>query len=107
MALVPENIQMQHLAWRAGFGENLPVINGWAKRKRKETVKKVLAGRDSDMEPLRVINETDLPDYKRLKEMNAEERRAIQKLNTDGIKDLNVSWMNAMIKTGQIGRAHV
>lgn len=104
MALVPEKIQMQHLAWRAGFGENLPVINGWTKRKRKETVKRVLAGRDSDMEPLRVINETDLPDYKKLKEMNAEERRAIQKLNTDGIKDLNVSWMNAMIKTDHPAR---
>lgn len=90
---------MQHLAWRAGFGENLPVIEGWGKRKRKETVKRVLAGQDKEMEELRVINETDLPDYKRLKDMNEEQRRAIQKLNTDGIKDLNVSWMNAMIKT--------
>ncbi|WP_295121705.1 DUF1800 domain-containing protein [uncultured Chitinophaga sp.] len=99
MALVPEKIQMQHLAWRAGFGENLPVIEGWGKRKRKETVKRVLAGQDKEMEELRVINETDLPDYKRLKDMNEEQRRAIQKLNTDGIKDLNVSWMNAMIKT--------
>ncbi|UYQ93226.1 DUF1800 domain-containing protein [Chitinophaga horti] len=99
MALVPEKIQMQHLAWRAGFGENLPVIEGWGKRKRKETVKRVLAGQDKEMEVLRVINETDLPDYKRLKDMNEEERRAVQKLNTDGIKDLNVSWMSAMIKT--------
>jgi uncharacterized protein (DUF1800 family) len=99
MALVPEKIQMQHLAWRAGFGENLPVIEGWGKRKRKETVKRILAGKDKEMEELRVINETGLPDYKRLKDMSAEQRRAIQKLNTDGIKDLNVSWMNAMIKT--------
>lgn len=99
MAPVPEHIQLQHLGWRAGFGESLPVIRSWAKKRRKEVVRKLILGPEAEPEPVRVVDETDLPDYKRTKSMGAEERKALQRMNTNGIKDLNVLWTHAMISS--------
>lgn len=98
MAVVPEQTQLQHLAWRAGFGESLPVIHAWTKKRRKEVVRKLILGPEAAaLDPVKVIDETDLPDYQRQKNMGAEERKAVQRMNTDGIKDLNVMWTHAMI----------
>lgn len=92
---------MQHLAWRAGFGESLPVVTAWSHRRRREIVNGLLAGsRQQPYEPVKVIDETDLPDYKRMKGMSPEERKMVRQMNTQGIKDLNISWLQAMIKTG-------
>ncbi len=88
---------MQHLGWRAGFGESLPEIRSWMKKKRKEVVRKVILGPAAAPSPIRVMDVTDLPDYQRQRNMGAEERKMVQRLNTDGIKDLNVLWSHAMI----------
>ncbi|MBC9911461.1 DUF1800 domain-containing protein [Chitinophaga varians] len=91
---------MQHLAWRAGFGETLPVISDWERRRRKEIVNKVLIGpKRAELESIDVINATDLPDYRRSKDMTAEQRKTVNEMNTQGIKDLNVAWMNMMQKS--------
>lgn len=97
MAPVPEHIQLQHLGWRAGFGESLPVIRSWAKKRRKEVVRKLILGPESELDPVKVVDETDLPDYRKQKNMGMEERKALQRMNTNGIKDLNVLWTHAMI----------
>ncbi|WP_236652684.1 DUF1800 domain-containing protein [Chitinophaga vietnamensis] len=100
MAAVAEKLQMQHLAWRAGFGETLPVITEWENKRRKEIVNKVLIGpKHASIESVDVINVTDLPDYKKLKGMTPEEKKVVQQMNNQGIKDLNVAWMNVMIKS--------
>ncbi|NLR64433.1 DUF1800 domain-containing protein [Chitinophaga varians] len=91
---------MQHLAWRAGFGETLPVISDWERRRRKEIVNKVLIGpKRAELESIDVINATDLPDYRRSKDMTAEQRKTVNEMNTQGIKDLSVAWMNMMQKS--------
>lgn len=100
MPEVDKKVEMQHLAWRAGFGETLPVISGWEKKRRKEIVNKVLIGpKRFELESVDVINVTDLPDYKRFKGMTQEERKAVREMNTQGIKDLNVAWMSMMVKS--------
>ncbi|WP_246269400.1 DUF1800 domain-containing protein [Chitinophaga oryzae] len=100
MPVVAKKLEMQHLAWRAGFGETLPVISGWEKRRRKEMVHKVLTGpKHAAFESVDVINATDLPDYKRAKDMTEEQRKTVRDMNTQGIKDLNVAWMNMMQKS--------
>lgn len=100
MAVVSEQTQLQHLGWRAGFGENLPVIHSWMKKRRKAVVRKILLGpEDTTPDPVKVIDETDLPDYKKQRNMGAEERRMVQRMNADGIKDLNVMWMYSMINS--------
>ncbi|WP_240646551.1 DUF1800 domain-containing protein [Chitinophaga rhizosphaerae] len=97
MPVVPLQTQMQHLGWRAGFGEGLPEIRSWMKKRRKEVVRKIILGPSDAPSPIRVVDETDLPDYRRQRNMGAEERKMVQRLNTDGIKDLNVLWSHAMI----------
>ncbi|WP_246485011.1 DUF1800 domain-containing protein [Chitinophaga qingshengii] len=100
MPVVAKKLEMQHLAWRAGFGETLPVISEWEKRRRKEIVNKVLIGpKRFELESVDVINATDLPDYKRFKDMSADQKKAVREMNTQGIKDLNVAWMNMMEKS--------
>ncbi|SKA08592.1 Uncharacterized conserved protein, DUF1800 family [Chitinophaga eiseniae] len=100
MPVVAKKLEMQHLAWRAGFGETLPVISDWEKRRRKEIVNKVLNGpKHAELESVDVINATDLPDYKRAKDMTEEQRKTVRQMNTQGIKDLNVAWMNMMQKS--------
>ncbi|HVI46939.1 MAG TPA: DUF1800 domain-containing protein [Chitinophaga sp.] len=100
MPAVSHKLEMQHLAWRAGFGETLPVISSWENRRRKEIVNKILIGpKNAEIESADVINITDLPDYKRLKEMSQDEKKKVNEMNTQGIKDLNVAWTNLMIKS--------
>ncbi|MGN7819909.1 DUF1800 domain-containing protein [Chitinophaga sp. 22536] len=100
MPVVAKKLEMQHLAWRAGFGETLPVISDWERRRRKEIVNKVLIGpKRAELESIDVINATDLPDYRRSKDMTAEQRKTVNEMNTQGIKDLSVAWMNMMQKS--------
>jgi uncharacterized protein (DUF1800 family) len=99
MALVSGKLQMQHLAWRAGFGEKFPVVESWARKSRKQIVDNVLIGSDKDKsEPLMVLDKSDLPDpHKAI--MTAEEKKMVQKMHIQGIKDLNVAWVNTMIES--------
>ncbi|WP_249219511.1 DUF1800 family protein [Chitinophaga sp. HK235] len=100
MPVVAKKVEMQHLAWRAGFGETLPVITEWEKRRRKEIVNKVLIGpKRAELESVDVINATDLPDYKRFRDMTEEQKKTVREMNTQGIKDLNVAWLNMMEKS--------
>jgi len=88
-------LQMQHLAWRAGFGESLPVIEQWTHKKRKQIVDNVLIGK-TKTDPLKIIDESDLPDIRR-KDMTKEEKNMMRKMENQGIKDLNIAWVNTMI----------
>jgi uncharacterized protein (DUF1800 family) len=92
--------QMQHLAWRAGFGETFPTISDWENKRRKDIVNKVLIGpKRVEIESVDVIGVSDLPDYKKMKSMTPEEKKNVQQMNNQGIKDLNVAWLNMMIKS--------
>lgn len=98
MAAVPEKLQMQHLAWRAGFGASLPVIEDWTHKRRRQVISKILTGPDRDVQaPLKVMDESDLPE--RTKEMSPEEKKELAKMNRRGIKDLNLSWIYEMVQT--------
>ncbi|PUZ29840.1 DUF1800 domain-containing protein [Chitinophaga parva] len=89
---------MQHLAWRAGFGETMPVITDWQNKRRNELVNKIVMGpAKAPLEPLYVIHDTDMPDYSRNKDMSTDQRKEIRQMNEQAIRDLNVSWMLEMI----------
>ncbi|WPQ63753.1 DUF1800 domain-containing protein [Chitinophaga sancti] len=96
--MVPEKLQMQHLAWRAGFGERYPVIADWTHKRRKQIVSKILIGPAKDeTTPIKIIDQSDLPDYRKKKDLDADTRKMVQQMNTQGIKDLNVSWVDEMV----------
>ncbi|MBW8685628.1 DUF1800 domain-containing protein [Chitinophaga sp. B61] len=89
---------MQHLAWRAGFGAPPSVINDWAHRKRRQVISKILAGPEKDpYTPLIVRDVAGLPE--RTKAMSPEEKKELNRMNRQGIKDLNIQWMNEMVQT--------
>jgi uncharacterized protein (DUF1800 family) len=89
---------MQHLAWRAGFGEPLPLVLEWTEKRRKKIVHQVLNGPEKQVvAPVEVINASDLPDYRKVKNMSAEERKQVRKMNNQGVKDLNIAWVKTMI----------
>lgn len=99
MVLSSETAQLQHLAWRAGFGENLPVIREQAAKRRKAVVKQLVNGPAGSKPPLmKVIDESELPDYRK-KDMAPEEKKQLRQMNTQGIKDLNIVWLNAMARS--------
>ncbi|WP_261387593.1 DUF1800 family protein [Chitinophaga pinensis] len=98
MPAVPEKLQMQHLAWRAGFGASPSVIEDWTHKKRRQVINKILAGPEKDVQtPLKVRDASDLPD--RGKMMSPEEKRALNRMNRQGVKDLNLQWMNEMVQS--------
>jgi len=99
MPPVSEKLQLQHLAWRAGFGEPLPVITKWTDKRRKEIVNKILIGKKDTLDAVAVISESDLPDYRKVKDMNAEQRKQVQQMNRQGVKDLNIAWTHTMINS--------
>ena len=98
MAAVPEKLQMQHLAWRAGFGAPPSVIEEWTHKKRRQVISKILAGPGKDVQtPLKVRDASDLPDWGKM--MSPEEKRELNKMNRQGIKDLNLQWMSEMVQS--------
>lgn len=98
MAVVDHQLQLQHLAWRAGFGEPISTISDWENKRRKEIVNKILMGKPKkSVNDVIVVSDSELPNFRRKKDMTAEERKQLQQMNTQGIKDLNVSWLNTMI----------
>jgi uncharacterized protein (DUF1800 family) len=93
----PGKLQMQHLAWRAGFGESRPVIEQWTHKRRKQIVDNVIIGKVKT-DSLKIIDQSDLPDIRR-KDMTQEEKKMMRKMENQGIKDLNIAWINTMIDT--------
>ncbi|RAJ04119.1 uncharacterized protein DUF1800 [Chitinophaga skermanii] len=92
-------VELQHLAWRAGFGEQMQTIQTWQSMKRKKLIDQILIGKQNELPPITVISLPGIPAYKRAKDMSAEERKAARKLNIDGIKQLNVQWLSAMVNS--------
>ncbi|SEK54748.1 Protein of unknown function [Chitinophaga rupis] len=99
MPPVSEKLQLQHLAWRAGFGEPLPVITKWTDKRRKEIVNKILIGKKDTLDAVAVISGSELPDYQKVKDMNEEQRKQMRQMNRQGVKDLNIAWTHAMINS--------
>ncbi|WP_217603476.1 DUF1800 family protein [Chitinophaga sp. GbtcB8] len=99
MPPVSEKLQLQHLAWRAGFGEPLPVITKWTDKRRKEIVNKILIGKKDTLDAVAVISGSELPDYRKVKDMNEEQRKQMRQMNRQGVKDLNIAWTHVMINS--------
>ena len=99
MTSISRKLQMQHLAWRAGFGENFSVIEDWSRKRRKQIVEKVLIGSEKDKsESLTIIRKEDLPEISK-SERTEEDKKMMRQMQVQGIKDLNISWINTMINS--------
>ncbi|SEW06344.1 Uncharacterized conserved protein, DUF1800 family [Chitinophaga sp. YR573] len=99
MPPISGKLQMQHLAWRAGFGESLPVIEEWSHKKRKQVVDKVLIGREKDqLTPLTLANPPEVSDTPK-SQMTKDEKKEKRQMEMQGIRDLNIAWINTMVNS--------
>lgn len=94
----------QHLLWRAGFGpavEQLPDLHRYTPREYFKALQKAstAAPIPLDVIPSVFKEEMDSPMAGRKRELGAEERKQRQQLSRDGIRQLNLTWMHAMINS--------
>jgi uncharacterized protein (DUF1800 family) len=104
-------LKNQHLMWRAGFGpavEQLDVLDSTSPDKLYKTLQKVSARRpqyiqaaDSSLQGLML----GIQDIGRLQkqEMSPEQRKEMRQKSREGIKSLNLYWLQEMVNTdGQL-----
>ena len=100
-------LKNQHLMWRAGFGpavEQLKVLDSTSPDKLYKTLQKTCARRpqyiqaaDSSLQGLML----GIQDIGRLQkqEMSPEQRKEMRQKSRDGIKSLNLYWLQEMVNT--------
>lgn len=99
-----KSIHNQHLLWRAGFGpavEQLPDLSRYTAKQYFASLQKASADTPIplDVIPAALKEELDNPMTGRKRELTAEERKQRQQLSREGIRQLNLTWMHAMINS--------
>ena len=94
----------QHLLWRAGFGpavEQLPDLHRYTPREYFKALQKASAAVPAPLDVIPSVfkEEMDSSMTGRKRELTAEERKQRQQLSRDGIRQLNLTWMHAMINS--------
>ena len=100
-------IKNQHLLWRAGFGPAVEQIGDLSKVSTKQLFKAMLKGSEKNPEPIHEADGTmqglmmGISDLGRIKrnELNAEEKKMLQQKLREGVRNLNLAWMNEMINS--------
>jgi uncharacterized protein (DUF1800 family) len=98
------SLHNQHLLWRAGFGpavEQLPDLHRFTAKQYFTALQKASAASPVplDVIPAALKEEMDSPMAGRRRELTAEERKERQQLSREGIRQLNLTWMHAMINS--------
>ncbi|SFV29964.1 DUF1800 domain-containing protein [Thermoflavifilum thermophilum] len=94
----------QHLAWRAGFGIDRQTLLQWQSMSLKHVVKTLLRQHQSmptilQTEEGRQLRE-QLPSLsRRFLQLTADEKKQLQKLQREGVKNLNLAWLQEMSTT--------
>ena len=87
-------IQIVHLYNRAGFGINIDEFQA-VKQKNVEEIVDDIFQKATNYKPLAISFSSDIP-TKKFAEMSAEEKKEIVKLSKEGVKTLNLAWLNEM-----------
>ncbi|MBK7505373.1 MAG: DUF1800 family protein [Bacteroidetes bacterium] len=87
-------IQIVHLYNRAGFGINIDEFQAVRKKNVEEIVDDIFQ-KATNYKPLAISFSSDIP-TKKFAEMSAEEKKEIVKLSKEGVKTLNLTWLNEM-----------
>lgn len=103
---VSKQTQLQHLYWRAGFGETAAVVEENAKKPLRKVVRQLLKNSE-DFQPLKVLDE-NLIARREIKDMRGEltrdEIKDLLKEQISKIRDINVAWIDNMATTKAVLR---
>jgi uncharacterized protein (DUF1800 family) len=96
-----DKAKVQHLSWRAGFGATPAFISNWDHRHWDRFFHSVLKGGETSPRIITVPQTDALAEETMMggKKRSAEERRAIGKRNRQGMRSLNLAWIDEMAVT--------
>jgi len=94
----------QHLAWRAGFGIDRQTLLQWQSKSLKHVVKILLRQHSSTPTMLQTEEGRQLREQlpslsRRFLQLTADEKKQLQKLQREGVKNLNLAWLQEMSTT--------
>ncbi|MBX6379250.1 MAG: DUF1800 domain-containing protein [Thermoflavifilum aggregans] len=94
----------QHLAWRAGFGIDRQTLLQWQSKSLKHVVKTLLRQHSSTPTMLQTEEGRQLREQlpslsRRFLQLTADEKKQLQKLQREGVKNLNLAWLQEMSTT--------
>lgn len=95
--------QIHHLYWRAGFGLTPKEFSKLQKKSKKELVNDLFDSSKTST-PIKISSFNDIKLYKRLKTLNQEERKKIQKENRKKIIELNIFWIDRIFNSEELLR---
>ncbi|MCG2614484.1 DUF1800 domain-containing protein [Terrimonas sp. NA20] len=101
-------LRNQHLLWRAGFGPAVEQLNDlrdftpkeFYRALVKESSKKPVYMNVADNYLKGLVQGIGVAGQLQRKELSADERRNIQRKNREGVRNLNITWMNEMVNSG-------
>jgi uncharacterized protein (DUF1800 family) len=101
MAIPHDKDSVRHLGWRAGFGASPELINRWQDRQWKHFFEGVMKGAGRKPKTITVPQAEHSAGQMmmRKKQMTAEQRKAYARQRRQGMKDLNLAWLDEMAVT--------
>lgn len=101
MTLVADPVKIQHLYWRARLGITPDDLQSAEHKHLKRLIVKTMHGGEKKPALVTVpeVNEMQKINPSQLKDMSKDDKRALQKMNEEGIRNLNLAWMQEIIGT--------
>lgn len=102
MSIGDEKTRIQHLSRRAGFGSDPALIyHHKGSKKWSRFLKETISGSKKKPAPITV---SETPEFTRMiqmrgKKLTPEERKNIRKKSREGMKNLNLAWIDEMVST--------
>ncbi|MHB1920681.1 MAG: DUF1800 domain-containing protein [Chitinophagaceae bacterium] len=94
-----EELKVQHLCWRAGFGQNSDFQQKWESKNFHRLIHLTLHGEGKEHGEIKVREDLQIPLRPDFKTMTPEERKMFFMKNQQGIRQLNLDWINTMVAT--------
>lgn len=93
--------KVQHLSWRAGFGAGPAYINTWDHRRWNRFLDQVLKGGGKAPASIEVPEAVLTPHVEGMRpaRLTTDQRKAQRKRNSEGMRRLNLAWMDVMSTT--------
>jgi len=96
-----DKLKVQHLSWRAGFGAGPAFINHWDHSRFNKFMDLVLHGEKKPPSSIQVpeAQEVRPMDGMRAVRLNADEKKAQRRRNLQGMRHLNLAWIDEISTT--------